>query len=51
MKKLKLEEEDNLASISLKWLIYSDFMFSAFFKSPALTIIIKILARVSAQFV
>ena len=31
MKKLKLEKEDNLAIISLKWLISSDFMFSTFF--------------------
>ena len=31
MKKLKLEKEDNMAIISLKWLIYSDIMFSAFF--------------------
>ena len=31
MKKLKLEKEDNLAIISLKWLICSDIMFSAFF--------------------
>lgn len=41
MKKLKLEKEDNLAIISFKWLIYSDPIFSAFFQSITLTIIVK----------